>query len=58
MLAVQETRNEITVSMQFTSSRCRVSVGQHNHYIIEQNVQQERASIILQRYTKNVYLWI
>lgn len=41
MLAVQETRNEITVSMQFTYSRCRVSVGQHNHYIIEQNVQQE-----------------
>ena len=34
MLAVQETRNEITVSMQFTSSRCRVSVGQHCKYII------------------------
>ena len=42
MLAVQETRNEIIISMQFTSSRCRVSDGQQRYYIIEQYGRKER----------------
>ena len=41
MLAVQETRNEIIISMRFTSSRCRVSVRPRKYYIMEQCVRKE-----------------
>ena len=32
----------VKVFITFTSSRCRVSVGQHNNYIIEQCVRKEQ----------------